>query len=144
MGWWSTDIMGGDTPLDYEDEFFDICEVEKFPEGGGTASLTKGDLESKLSDILRFLNENQWGESNIGFQVLAVLMMKAGAEMSMPVKVRMLEAISSDEWAQENDERAIVINGLYEALKVYDGKTPIYIKSRGLFEVMFGKLGGQN
>lgn len=33
MGWWSKDIMGGDTPLDWEDEFYGICEVEKWPEG---------------------------------------------------------------------------------------------------------------
>ena len=27
MGWWSTSIMGGDTPLDFEDEFFFACNV---------------------------------------------------------------------------------------------------------------------
>jgi hypothetical protein len=144
MGWWSTDIMGGDTPLDYKDAFFDICEVNEFPEDDSRVELTKEDLEQNLTQILQFLNENKWGESSIGFQVLAVLMMKAGAKIDMPVKVRMLEAISTDEWAQEDEEREVAIKGLYEALSVYDGKTPIYIKSRGLFEVMFDKLGGQN
>jgi hypothetical protein len=41
MGWWSTSIMGGDTPLDFEDEFFHACNVEKFPEEGGKAELSK-------------------------------------------------------------------------------------------------------
>jgi len=141
MGWWSTDIMGGDTPLDYKDEIFGICEVDEFPEGGGRAELTAKDLEANLSKILEFLNENRWGEAEIGYQVLAVLMMKAGARIDLPLKVRMMEATAADEWAQEDEDRAAAINGLYAALKIYDGKSPIVIRSRGLFEVMVEKLG---
>jgi|694.fasta_scaffold36925_4 hypothetical protein len=144
MGWWSTDIMGGDTPLDFEDQFYDICKVEKFPEGGGMATLTKKDLESNLSEILAFLNENRWGESQIGFQVLAVLMLKAGARIDLPVKVRMIEACHLDDWSHENAEREITVGGLLKAIETYDNKTPIIIKSRGLFEVMAEKLGTQN
>jgi hypothetical protein len=144
MGWWSTDIMGGDTPLDFEDEFYGICKVEKFPEGGGMATLTKEDLESNLSEILAFLNENRWGESQIGFQVLAVLMLKAGARVDLPVKVRMIEACHLDDWSHEDADREIAVGGLLKAIEAYDNKTPIIIKSRGLFEVMAEKLGTQN
>ena len=81
MGWWSTSIMGGDTPLDFEDDFFDICKVEKFPEGGGMASLTKEDIANHLDELLEAVHK--WkSEQNIGYQVLAVTMLKAGAFIS--------------------------------------------------------------
>lgn len=34
MGSWSYDIMGGDTPLDFEDMIYDICDMVKFDEDG--------------------------------------------------------------------------------------------------------------
>jgi hypothetical protein len=144
MGWWSTDIMGGDTPLDFEDEFYGICKVEKFPEGGRMAILTKEDLEENLGEIVSFLEDNRWGEQNIGYQVLTVLMLKAGARIPESLFGAMEDACRTDEWASENEERREIVEGLHKALVAYDGSTPIVIKSRGLFEVMAEKLGTQN
>jgi len=140
MGWWSTDIMGGDTPLDFEDTFYDICGVEKFPEGGGMAPLTKADLETNLNKIMDFLDADKWGESNIGYQVLAVTMLKAGAFISGDLQDFMMQACENDEWAKESDERKIATDGLFNALASYDNEHPIIIKSKGLFEVMAEKL----
>jgi hypothetical protein len=144
MGWWSTDIMGGDTPLDFEDTFFDICGVEKFPEIGKANELTKEDFAAHLNEIVDFLDADKWGESNIGYQVLAVGMLRAGAFISGDLQDFMMQACENDEWAKENEERAVATQGLFNALSQYDNETPIIIKSRGLFEVMAQKLGGKD
>lgn len=140
MGWWSTSIMGGDTPLDFEDEFFGICKVEKFPEEGGMASLTKEDIANHLDEMLEVVHK--WkSEQNIGYQVLAVTMLKAGAFISGDLRDFMMQACENDEWAQESDERKVATDGLFNALASYDNEHPIIIKSQGLFEVMIDKLG---
>lgn len=144
MGWWSTDIMGGDTPLDFEDTFFDICKVEKFPEGGGMANLSKENLEENLGEVISFLEDNRWGEQNIGYQVLAVLMMKAGAFIPESLFGKMTDACHLDDWSHEDADREIAVGGLLKAIEAYDNKTPIIVKSRGLFEVMAEKLENQN
>jgi hypothetical protein len=140
MGWWSTDIMGGDSPLDFEDEIFDICNVNKFPEGGGMAKLTKEDLQPHLEEIIAMIEKSR-SEKVIGYQVLAVLTMGAGCPVDESLKAKMVEACHLDDWSHENEEREIAVGGLLKALEAYDGKTPIKIKSRGLFEVMAEKLG---
>lgn len=142
MGWWSTNIMGGDTPLDFEDEFFGICKVEKFPEPGKMNELSKEDFANHLDKMLESIHKSQYEDTvNIGYQVLAVLMLKAGAFISADLQDFMMQACENDEWAQESDERKIETNGLFFALLSYDNEHPIVIKSKGLFEVMAEKLG---
>jgi len=140
MGWWSTSIMGGDTPLDFEDEFFHACNVEKFPEEGGKAELSKEDIANHLNEMLEYIHKTG-DDQNIGYQVLAVLMLKAGAFISGDLQDFMMQACENDEWSQESDERKLATDGLINALASYDNEHPIIIKSKGLFEVMFDKLG---
>jgi hypothetical protein len=148
MGWWSTDIMGGDSPLDVKDVIFEICEVEEFDGNDGHIDLTKEDLVNNLEHILSYVrdqdNNSYYDERAIAFQVLGVLMMKAGAPISEELKAEILKNSKTDSWAQENEERAQVVNLFHQALEVYDGKHPIEIKSRGLFEVMAEHLNSGN
>ncbi len=148
MGWWSTDIMGGDSPLDVKDEIFEICEVEEFDDNDGHTDLTKEDLVNNLEKILGYIrkqeNNDYYDERAIAFQVLGVLIMKAGAPISEELKAEIFENSKTDSWAQENEERAQVVNLFHQALEVYDGKHPIEIKSRGLFEVMAEHLNSGN
>ena len=145
MGWWSTDILGGDTPLDWEDEFYGLAGVDKF-EGApkGKVNYIPADVLDKMQFefAARLDASDKWSEPEIGYQVLAVMMMRAGASIDPEVKGKMVTAALGDEWAKENSEREETIQGLVTALSQYDGSTPIMIKSRGLFEVMAEKLGG--
>ncbi len=138
MGWWSTDIMGGDTPLDWEDYFYSICNVEKFPEGSnGIAPLKKKDIEDNLGAIMaKIEGVNEFYDKSIAYQVLTVLMMKAGAVIDDDMKKTFTEWIMKDEWAQEEEERMQAIRGLVDALAKYDSKRPVVIKSKGLFQVI--------
>jgi len=141
MGWWSTDIMGGDTPLDFEDEIFDICKVEKFPDEGGRNELSKEDIEQNLGEILAMLEKSN---DYIGYQVLSVLMMKTGARIPESLFSLLEDSCHLDEWAKESDERKESVDGLLAALRAYDNQNPIIVRSRGLFEVMAEKLENNN
>lgn len=151
MGWWSTTIMGGDTPLDFKSDFYDKAGVDQF------SPLTPKDKEalsglqdhfvgSGMDDLL-----NTWGcgESNgefyidhksIGFQVLAVILMSVGTEIKPEMKALMLEWIPQDEWAKEDSERKGHIDKLLKTLNEYTGE-PTTVPEKGLFDVWRDKLG---
>lgn len=158
MGWWSADIMGGDSPLDVEDAFFEIANVEKFPESGGITDISKEEVEKNMKafiaevkrhaikymakkskyPLVYFINRNADYQPEIAWQVLAVTAIKVGAKISKPVMKKMIEACENDEWAKhdgEDSEHGSVCNSLKKALQQYDG-SPIIIKSKGLFEVI--------
>ena len=117
MGWWSKDIMGGDSPLDAKDEIFNICEVDEFPGEDGHTDLTKE-------------------EKAIAYQVLGVLMMKAGASISQELKNEIIENSKTDSWAVQDSERGAIVEKFHDTLSLYEGKHPIEIRSRGLFEAL--------
>jgi len=114
MGWWSKDIMGGDSPLDAKDEIFGICEVDEFPDDDSRVSLKKSDFEKHMPKIMEFLrkekNNDYYDNRAIGFQVLGVLMMKAGATISEELKAEILENSKTDSWAKEDLERKAIVN----------------------------------
>ncbi len=60
------------------------------------------------------------------------------------ILIFIFENSKTDSWAQENEERAQVVESFHNALEIYDGKHPIEIKSRGLFEVMAEHLNSGN
>lgn len=134
MGWWSTGIMGGDTPLDFEDEFYGICDIEKFEEDS-INSIPKGVLAEKLPEILEYIQKTG-DDMGIGYQVLGVLMMDSGAEISMELKAAMIQSADNDDWASENTERADIMKQFVNSLNVYNGSTRIKITTPGLFETI--------
>ena len=144
MGWWSTDIIGGDLPLDFEDEFYAELGVEKYPENSNEKTeLTKEQLQDnqdKLVDLIKASKHFFEKDEPVGYQVLAVLMMEKGAEIKPKNLALMLKACDDDDWAKHNEERAESISGLRNALLEYDNLNPIIIKSKGLFEIIFKHL----
>ena len=136
MGCWSTDILGGDTPMDFEDEIYDICKVEKF-KGEKINNIPSEILEKNMVSIMEMINEydgdDEW---NIGYQVLAVLMLASGSPIRVDLKSNMIKACNDDEWSNDDSERRQKVNALKEAINKYDGKTPIVITSKGLFQTI--------
>lgn len=135
MGWWSTDIIGGDAPLDFEDAIYNICGIDKFPEEGGKARISAATLEENLDEIVAMIDEDTY-DNGIGYQVLGVMMMESGAEISPDLRFEITRSCTEDEWAKEDEDRQTSILGLLGALDAYDNKTPIIIKSKGLFEMI--------
>ena len=136
MGWWSTDIMGGDSPLDVEDAFFEIAQVQKFPMSGGIATLSKEAVEKNMKAFIAEVKRHADYQPEIAWQVLAVAVLHSGAKLTKTVKTKMIDACDNDEWSLESRERRESVSSLKKALLQYTG-TPIQINSKGLFEVIF-------
>ena len=141
MGWWSEDIIGGDTPLDFVDTFYDIAQIEEF-EGDVQNMIPADTFKERLPAMIEFIEKQDY-DNEIGFQVLAVKLMEAGAEINEDLKSKIFKACADDEWAQHDETRADRINSLKEAVEMYDG-TPIVVKSKGLFEVIGEHLSNGN
>ena len=141
MGWWSKDIMGGDSPLDAKDEIFNICEVDEFnDDDDGHTDLTKEDFANNMEKILEFVrdqeNNDYYDEKAIGYQVLGVLMMKAGAPISQELKDEIIENSKTDSWAEQDSERGAIVKKFHDTLSLYEGKHSVEIRSKGLFEAL--------
>jgi len=148
MGWWSKTIMGGDTPLDFKSEFFDLAGVDQFNDKG---SKVKKAFEESQDKFIKGIDKvlKRWGcgktgsdyyndQKSIGFQVLAVQMMAHGCVIKEELNDLMLKWIVKDVWASQDTEREQRIKELEEALKNYNSK-PTSIKSEGLLQKMFGE-----
>ena len=142
MGWWSTDIMGGDSPLDFEDEFYDIAGVNKFPESGGMTKLNKESVEKNFDKFVAVVKKCDY-EPEVGWQVLAVTAIGAGAKIPVVAMSKMKQACVNDSWAKENDDRKKSVESLLDVLNEYNG-TPIIITSKGLFEVINNHISNGN
>ena len=139
MGWWSTDILGGDTPLDclgiYEEKAGvpDIYPLETLaPE---KADALRKHIEADDMAWLR-LADAMYQEHSVAVQVGTLIAMTVGARLGPKYKAAAIPAILEDEWAAEGETaRVRTINGFAKALARYTG-TPTRIHSRGLFEAM--------
>jgi hypothetical protein len=156
MGWWSTDILGGDTPLDFKSEFYSKLKLDQFKDKGDKVKTSFEKYQKKFvsdGEMDNILNEWGCGEpdesfyrdyKSIGYQVLAVILMENGCQISYDLKDIMLNWIPTDNWASEDDERKTTIQNLVKTLTAYDGSVPFKIKSKGLFEVWAEKIQNKN
>lgn len=127
MGWWSTKIMGGDTPWDFEDIIYTECGLDKWPEnhpkGDPETVISKELFDSRMDQIVKRIEE--WNhEIGIGYQVLGYMAMKYGATLSEELRNRIISFCNRDEWAELDDERAKHINQLKDQIETYDN-TPV-------------------
>jgi hypothetical protein len=136
VGWWAVDIMGGDTPLDFEDTMFELQEIEKFPEEGDRNVLRPdGFTPEVISDYLK--QAKSWGNLDIGLQVLGHMMMEVGAPMSEDVKKAVLLGCDNDEWAREDSERLAEIDKFRNVVARYDSTGPVELETKGLMQTIF-------
>lgn len=134
MGWWSTTIMGGDSPLDVEDGIYEICKAQKWGEGKGKGKIKipVKNFMDKLPQIISYIEEERGWYLEIGYQVLGVMMMEIGAPIPEELKVRILQAAEADEWAKQDEVRRSHCHKFAKTLRDYNGKST-KIESEGLF-----------
>lgn len=122
MGWWSKNIMGGDTPWDFEDIIYSVCGLEKWPanhpKGDPEAVIPKETFDSNMDSIIKAI-EDYKTDQEIGFQVLGYLAMKFGATLSDELRKRIMESCDKDEWAKEDPKRETIILRLKKHIKNY-------------------------
>ena len=140
MGWWSVDIMGGDTPLDVEDAIYDLADIEKYPDDAEPNEVPK-EFYTK-ENVNKIIEETKDLDSFINLQVLAIMMMQVGAVITDDLKQSMITACKKDHWSKSDTERKQKTKALKKALKSYDNINPIIITSKGLFETIFNHVDG--
>jgi hypothetical protein len=152
MGWWSDDIMGGDTPLDLQSFIYDALGFIQYPEDSDEEVRIPSD-GFDYKKIVKFLKDRDgddyWLKSdtgNIFHQVLGILMMESGAPINKTLKAKMIKAAKNDEWANEDggdEDRKDKMDAFIAKLKNYDGTSTI-IKSAGLIETISDAIMPEN
>lgn len=160
MGWWSADILGGDTTYDGVAAVWD-----RALELGGHPDKNYGDwvLDQEESsfdfdrDILRecFTPENVvkifrefqaiergWDVPVIYTQILAAMLIGSGTPIPEEIKADMISMIASDDWATENQERAMYVLDLVRRVESHKGGDKHELPQKGLMETMGEFLGG--
>ena len=153
MGWWATTIMGGDTPLDFEDEFFELVGIKKSYEDNPTPESDLPDLIFKFNKIFlnnkmieiakrwigykkgKYMEDELNNMISIGYQVLAYIFMTNGVKLDNDLKVKMLKWIPKDNWELSNLEREKNIKELIEKLTKYDGSVKIVLSNQNLLDL---------
>tara|TARA_B100000963_G_C22579751_1_gene650235 strand:- start:346 stop:831 length:486 start_codon:yes stop_codon:yes gene_type:complete len=150
MGWWSTDILGGDSALDWKSALYNKIDVQ-YENNFGYRTLKPNDMSSKTqNNLIQYVLDStqksfdDWGECDsrsIGMQIIALMIIESGAKITNKNKKELIKWIKKDEWAEENDERKDNINDLLSAIKKYDS-TPMIYQGEGLFQKLAERIYG--
>ena len=151
MGWWSRNIMGGDTPWDFEDLIYDVVGKEKYPERPGVkpadqerVNLTKEDFDSQIDNIEKEILDFAWSSdaTDIGYQVLGYMMMEAGGNLEGELKTKIINACKNDSRAAVDQERKEVMDRMIKQIQEYKNiATPNPDQDYGVFAAIANKLG---
>lgn len=138
MGWWSTDILGGDGPYDVRGELIEVIVGQRDPDAEhfwymkGTKKSYRMLLNNNMRKVVRAAKNLAEGYEEAG-QVLGYIIMELGANMSRRTKAFILQSARNDLWAQENDERKAVIDDFIAKVKAYVPGKPVKMEHKGLF-----------
>lgn len=155
MGWWSTDVLGGDPPLDILANLEQVLGLEA-ENGSGGVLYPLDQLDPAQRDKARaafeaqpdaFVSYNFLAEQISGgyqpdywiaVQVMASVAMAVGARMGDNLKALALRAADQDPWMADQPgdfERAESIQAYRQAVSDYTG-TPVVLRHTGLFEAI--------
>lgn len=140
MGWWSKDIMGGDTPLDIQDNICDLVGVHSFTETDKNAKEAVWLSENWKEVIKHFQYQEFWkgwfeDEGYLVYQIIGYLLIRVGAPVDDELKQLLIKACEQDDWAKEDDDRKEVIDNFKQVIENYKGEA-VPLTSSGLFEVI--------
>ena len=155
MGWWSTCIMGGDTPYDVAGDLRDIIypnqDYDSCPEIGRRLHMPDDWGEDEQAQLRTRLDEYgaekaademsaKWGADRaIIYQVIGLIVMSCGAALTETMCKKVLQACDDDDW--RDDEREEHIATLRKDAETYTGE-PIQRTQTGLLERMVEELKG--
>lgn len=144
MGWFGTDVFGGDTPMDELNTIEDVIGVENLYPVDAIEDKDKvaDGLMRHKAVLLQELNNKKGWEQSIAIQVLAATFMAVGAPFPAGLRVRAINAAKNDEWGREDSERFADMNDFAVAVQNYDNKTPTVLNHEGLFQKIAKSFGG--
>ena len=122
MGWWSETIMGGDSPLDYQYDFYKIMGInddEYFDDKNNFEGTTKDLVEQHL-DAMFADADTETFERAIKYQVLAKIILHSGAKISAEQKKILYDECEKDpemDWNDGGKKRREFIKDLLDKIK---------------------------
>jgi len=150
MGWWSKDILGGDSALDWKSELYNKINIQ-YEDNFGYRTLKPNDMSNKTqNNLIQYVLEStqesfdKWGECDsrsIAMQVIALMVIESGAKVTKKNKKELSKWIKLDDWATEDDERKDNIDDLLSVIKEYDS-TPMIYQGKGLFQTLAETISG--
>lgn len=148
MGWWSSDVLGGDTPLDILAGIEDAAGVE-------TGALYPLDtIDEPARSTLRVWCDSPAFEQThndlhaaytrddqpIVTQVIAAVALAAGATIPEWLDLAARAAVADDVWAAHDEQRRRDLGHLTRALDTHQPPTPTILATTGLFEQIANHL----
>jgi len=107
MGWWSADVLGGDTPWDFIGNYARICGVPDAVDDCDmplSYPITRALLEANMDRCVDAAVKHH--DSGIGFQVLGYLILCTGAKANKQLVSLIVRAAEDDAWAKTDKDRA--------------------------------------
>jgi len=142
MGWWSTGIMGGDTPWDVAGTLeveLGVAKEDDYENHCGHVPDQWNDIErenwrkafnkvswAKLKKLVSFADE-------VGIQVLGLMIMSCGAKITKQAEKDIVRACKMDEWAMDDWERREEMRRLKDMVIEYNN-TPTTIPQKTLMD----------
>lgn len=116
MGWWSDNVMGGDTPLDYLNEIAEICGLHIT--AGNPYRFNKEILETNLERIALNIQNNKVFEDDneIAWQVLGHLVIEHDVSLPEAIKGYILASFEWDVLSKKNTKRKNIMDSYIERL----------------------------
>lgn len=145
MGWWGTNVMEGDPPMDAECDILDFLgdihaertDGEKIDDDGQAQLVQLLKEEGVASDVLARLKGMDGDEDDlrIAIQVLGEILICNGFPMPDDLRAAAIQAAKDDDWASEDDERRESMEAYAKRVADYNG-VAVEPVSRGLFDVI--------
>jgi hypothetical protein len=139
MGWWNESIYGGDAPLEWKENIYELCKTKEYGKGDKPKAITKKNLLKNMDairDMIDTVGLEDEEDMNIGYQILGAICMHSGYDLldSPGLKEKIIEAIENDEWAKENGLRQNACKNFKKIVKDYDFNTPVNVETINIFE----------
>lgn len=138
MGWWNTNVYGGDSPLDWRENIYNKLGVEEYGEKDKLNPVPVDILSEKIDEITEMIlsSDTDENDKNIGYQVLAAVILHSGfdLESNQSLKSIIISAIEDDEYAREDSERRIVMKNFLKQINEYNPSEPVDITSVNVYE----------
>ncbi len=135
MGCWNENIFGGDNALDWRDNIYEFCKVEQFDSNNEFISIPIGVIKEKAVEIMDMIDSvEEEDDRNIGYLVLAAIMMHSGSHFSEPIKDKIISAIDTDSWSKTNQVRKVVMINYKNLISEYSPGVSVNVENVNLLE----------
>jgi hypothetical protein len=134
MGCWNENIYGGDNALDARASIYQLCGAEEYNSKNEVEPVPTELLKSKMVEIQEYLDSQDEEDKNIGYIVLAAIIMHSGVHFAEPLMDRVMWATENDEWAEDNQLRRMVMKNYRKLIKDYNPEEPIDVEAINLLE----------